>query len=238
MNEADCAACLEVALDGDSADARREAVVHLAKTPYLTKDVVLRALATVARNDSSPSVRYAAVRALAQSGAPEAAEPLIQIAASSSISRAETDPRSDDLRWAALDGLDELITLDAVAPVQLHSCRAAAENLVNRHRSRNVRVSAARLLGHFQERSALEALIEALEQRDFGVVYESERSLIHLTGQRFDHDARAWRDWLAATDDPFAGAGQRDDELFPEDPGWWDRTVAATQRTFGGFRPK
>jgi hypothetical protein len=238
MNESDCAGCLQVALDAQSPDVRREAIIQLSKTSYLTRDVMIRALGSIARTDQSDSVRYAAVRALAKAAVPGVVEPLLAIMSAPEESGEATDVRAGAVRWAALEGLDPLVARGELSAEQREVCRAAAIQWLGKHRSRDVRVSAARLLRHFQTGAVLDALIDALEQRDFGVVYESDRSLMHLTGQRLDYDAATWRRWRASTDDPFAGAGQLDKVLYPEEENWWERTVSSTRETLGGFRPK
>ncbi|MFH0981557.1 MAG: HEAT repeat domain-containing protein [Planctomycetota bacterium] len=238
MSEADCAACLEVALDAQSPDARREAVVHIAKTSYLTRDVVVRALTTIAQTDKSGSVRFAAIRALAKAGIPEVVEPLLGIASAPDETGAALQAESGEARWAALEGLDPLVERGELSDAQRETCQVAACRLLNHHRARDVRIAAARLLRHFRDRAVLTTLIDALEQRDFGVVYHSERSLMHLTGQSFDYAAAGWRQWLAATDDPFEQAGRLDAELYPKEPNWWERSLHATRQSFTGFRPK
>ncbi len=238
MSKTDCAACLEVALDAQSPDARREAILHVSKTSYLSNDIVIRALGLLARTDASDSVRYAAVQALAKSGAPEAVEPLVEIVSAPLEAGLVTRPQAGDVRWAALEGLDRAVSSGQLSDQQRQMCGDAAIHLLGHHRSRDVRISAARMLRWFPSADALTVLIDALEQRDFGVAYHSERSLMYLTGRTFEHDATAWREWRTATDDPFAGAGQLDHELHPEEAGWWERTVKGTRRVFAGFRPK
>ena len=238
MSEADCAACLQVALDAESPDARREAVVHIARTSRLTSDIVVRVLITVVRTDQSESVRLAAVRALAKAGVPDAIDPLIEIVSAPDETVVAPDARAGGMRQAALEGLDALAVRDELSDAQRETCCAAAIRLLNGHRSRDVRVAAAGFLRHFPAAATLTALVDALGQRDFGVVYQSERSLMHLTGCRFDRDAAAWRQWLATTDDPFEHAGRLNHELYPERESWWARTVNGTRQAFAGFRPK
>ncbi|MHC4065717.1 MAG: hypothetical protein ACYSUI_14635 [Planctomycetota bacterium] len=84
----------------------------------------------------------------------------------------------------------------------------------------------------------LSPLIDALEQRDFGVVYESERSLMRLTGRTFEYDAPGWREWLAQTEDPFADAGRLDEVLSPPPKGWWRESLENTRRAWASFKPK
>ena len=238
MNEADSAACLEIALDAESPDVRREAVVRVSKTSHLANDTVVRALGVIARSDDSESVRYAAVRALAKSDALGAVEPFVEIVCVPQEAVPERKPRSGMVRAAALEGLDPFLARGALGVEQRRDCEAAAIDLVGKHPARDVRLAAARFLGRFQSRAAINALVGALDQRDFGVVYQSERSLMHLTGETFDRNAAAWRRWLAKADDPFAGAGRLDSELYPEKASWWEGVVRETRESLAGFRPK
>ncbi|MCP4589716.1 MAG: HEAT repeat domain-containing protein [bacterium] len=238
MNEGDCAACLETALEAESPDARREAVVHLSKTDQLSNEVVIRGLSTIAETDRSDAVRTSAVRALAKSGAPEAVGPLVKLAFRADEEVEARRPRAGAVRWAAMEGLDPLLRADRLSEEQRQACRTGALRLLRTHRSRDVRLASAVLLAYFPDRDVLEGLIDALDQRDFGVVYQSERSLNHLTGHRFENDSAAWRRWLTSTDDPFADSGRLADELDPKDGNWWDRTVKGTRRAFAGFGPK
>jgi hypothetical protein len=238
MSEQDCAACVEVALEAPSPDARREAVVHVAKTKYLTDPVVIRALATIARSDESASVRFASVRALTRAGEPADAEPLLAIALEDEDFEDPSDRRYGRIRAAAVQGLDTLSMTGAISDIEREECESIAIGLLRGHRARDVRIAAAAILRHSQSVATLNALIDALDQRDFGVVYESERSLIHLTGQCHNYSAVAWREWLASASDPFRDAGRLDYTLEPEDEGWWDRTVDAARRTVAGFRGK
>jgi len=238
MNEADCAACLRVALDAESADARREAVVQVSKSPHFANEIVVRVLATIARADKSESVRYAAARALAKSEVLGAVEPLVEIVSAPDDSVSGSGPRLGMVCAAALEGLGPFVARGGLSDEQRCACEAAAIDLLKKHLSRDVRLSAARFLRRFPSRGVLNALIDALDQRDFGVVYQSERSLMHLTGETFDCNAAAWRKWLTTTDAPFAGAGLLDHKLYPDEKDWWERTLQTTRETFAGFRPK
>ena len=61
-------------------------------------------------------------------------------------------------------------------------------------------------------------LVDCLEAEDFAVRHAAERSLITLTGATHNHDADAWRSWLAAHPDPFAEAGKTPPEIAQQKP--------------------
>ncbi len=235
--ENDVAGYLRIALDDELPDERRRAINQVAQTRHVGHDTVVDALDTVARTDASPAVRCAAVSALRNSGNPRAFSvflPLIDPAAPPDGAGAVPP----EVRRDAVGGLAAL--LEAGLDPGDHAPAIARQciQLVARDRSRDVRLACACVLGHIQDRTVLEPLIAALDERDFGVVFEAERSLIRLTGQTFHHDAVAWRQWLIQTDDPFANAGQLDHLLGHEQKGWWQRSMDSVARTIGSFRPK
>ncbi|MCK4661103.1 MAG: hypothetical protein KAV82_16405 [Phycisphaerae bacterium] len=238
MTEADCAACLKLALDAESPGIRRDAVVRVSRATHLTNDVVIRALTTIARTDRNRSVRCAAVRALDKAGTRQVIEPLLEIVSASVEPVDPGDRGSGEVPLAALQGLDLLVARNLLSDEQLKVCERSAIVLLGSHGSRDVRVLSARILRQFRSGAVLTALIDALEQRDFGVVYQSERSLMHLTGEEYDYLADRWRKWRAKTNDPFEGAGRLDYKLYPPEENWWQRTVQVTRETFDGFKPQ
>ena len=238
MTESDCAARLVTALEDESPNARREAIIHVSDSPHVSNTVVVRALARVAQDDPAESVRYVAVRALGKAGTIGSVDPLLDIVAAAYEPAAQRGARPGEVRRAALDELDAMLEEGLLSAPQQERCGQAAVYLLDNHRSRDVRVSSARIMRHFAEDDVLTALIGGLSQRDFGVGYHCHRSLMHLTGQTIDLDASAWRKWRAEADDPFAQRGMLDDELYVEEEDWWDRTVRGTRETFAGFRHK
>ena len=89
---------------------------------------------------------------------------------------------------------------------------------------RNVKLSVIETLAHFPQRPVAGALIDAMDSDDYAIKHAAERSLVALTGTTHDHDAAAWRQWLAATDDPFKDAGKLSpDSLEPRKKRWWER---------------
>ena len=143
-----------------------------------------------------------------------------------------------EVRYAAMQALDPWLGGDELTDDQRQTCRVALLRLLQRNPSRDVRIAAALLLRHFPEREVADGLAESLRQRDFGVVYECDRSLMHLTGQRFRHDAQAWKAWLASAADPFAESGGLDAEIYPPQKGFWERTSESARRALAGYKPR
>lgn len=237
VTEADAVVYLKEALESELPDDRRLAVDHIAKTRYLNHDVVLDALATIAGTDRSPAVRCAALGALRRSQNPRIATTLVEVLgqARSEADRPVALPPTADVCLEALRAALVLAEQELLPPEQQTALCDLAVRVVGRDRSRDARQVAARFLGHCRDRRVLDPLIDALEQRDFGVVYESERSLMRLTGQTFDYDPVGWRLWLGQVDDPFAEAGKLDPRLDAPPKGWWERSIEKTRRNFATF---
>jgi hypothetical protein len=238
VTESDAVAYLQQALEAEHADVRRDAIVRLSKTRYVTRDVVVRGLSVIAETDRSSSVRCAAIGALQHAGDPRLAEPMLRILASDLQRDSNVLPADESVRCQAAQALAGLVQRGAAAPEHADRIRETAVRLLQTDPSRDVRVCGAQMLGYLPNADALEALIAALEQRDFGVVYECERSLMRLTGTTHGHDPRAWRQWLAATDAPFADAGRLDRRLDSRPKNWLARAWDSTRQVFASFRPK
>jgi len=238
VTEADAACYLSGALEGDNPDVRRDQIVQLSKTRWVGRDTVVRGLALVARTDSSPSVRCAAIRGLGASRTPGAIEPLLGILAADGGRDPAVVAPDATVRWDSVAVLSQLLAARVDVGSNGDAVRTTAIRLLGNDPSRDVRIVAAELLGSFQEREVLDALIAALDQRDFGVVYECERSLMRITGQSHDYDPVAWRQWLQQADNPFADAGRLDDKLSRRQPNWFRRTWDSTRRTLASFKPK
>lgn len=195
------------------ADVRRLNLVRLAETGRGDDPTVEEAVREAALRETSEPARAAAIRALAELGGEGAARTLVAVLAASPVAgapeidmrRGDVLPPAEQVRWEAVKAMGSP-TVAAHEVQELHesACQVVAF-LLNNDPARDVRVEAARLLGHYASSQSLESLIAALRQRDFGVVYEAERSLTRLTGERFGHDHTAWQTWLATVPDPFAG---------------------------------
>jgi HEAT repeat protein len=239
VTEADAVKYLQRALESELPDERREAIDRIARTRHLKHEVVLGALSTIAATDPSPAVRCSAVAALRRSEDPAIAATLVRILDQPSTDLRPTPlPPSADVRLEAMRAAVALAELDLLPEEQQPALRDVAVRLVGQERSRDTRQASAKFLGYCRDRAVLEPLIDALTQRDFGVVYESERSLMRLTGRSFDYDPTSWRGWLEQVDDPFAEAGKLDPVLDAPPKGWWQRSIERTRRTLATFGPK
>ena len=220
LTSQDAAYYVGQALENPSPDLRRRAINRLGQTRYVTDPAVQEALALVAKTDRSQSVRTAAVSALSESTPHPACASLVEILRSNA-DQTGVAPPSAAVRAAAVKGL--------LCFAKAGGCPAGLENeiidtgvrLLRSDRSRNVRLAVAQLLGYFPRPDVLHELIAALEQRDFGVCHEAERSLMRLTGRTFDHDPRAWREFLDDSEDPCCERGKLDHRLDPPRRKWF-----------------
>ncbi len=217
------------ALEADHADQRRDAVARIAESGYYRHDDAFQVLDVVARTDAAPQIRCIAVRALARYGDPRPVKPLLAILQATRDS-AEALPPNDDVRWETATALAGLLRQDVVDEAARDLVRDIFIRLAERDASRNVRVVAIEALAEFQDPQVLQPLIRSLRNEDFGIVDRAERSLIALTGETHFHDADAWETWAAATDQPFARAGQTPAVTQPSGPSWWDRQARAWRR--------
>ena len=205
MNRSDAQRCIATILESRQPDDRRKAISRLAQTKYIKEQDSVDALAAVAVHDHSISVRRSALFALARSENEKACSVFVDLL--------KVEPRAQ--MTDATEGVREAAAIGLVKSIQTGCCNDAMEEKVvetaiaalGSDRSRNVRLAAAEVLGYFARKDVLHSLIIALEQRDFGVCYEAEKSLTRLTGRTYDHDPVAWREFLENNDDPFAEKG-------------------------------
>jgi hypothetical protein len=180
----------------DDPDVRRSGVEQLSSKESRCREPFLKAYATLA-DDPAPTVRGAALRALAKGGDPTYIP---------KVTAALNDP-VPAVRWDAAGALDMLIGDAAVGPLS----RAARNDP-----SVDVRIAAAKALRHYRRPEVLETLLGCLADREFAVRFRAGESLRELTGQDGGTDGREWREILAGRDAPFAPPPP------PEQP-WWRR---------------
>ncbi|HRX83440.1 MAG TPA: hypothetical protein P5572_00310 [Phycisphaerae bacterium] len=204
------------AREASLADERRLAMNRLARSQYLGDDEVVEQVAGVARSDPSNPVRVAAVTALGHADTASACAYCAALLPRDDVAL-ERFP-AEEVRTEALAGLERCAANHLLAGKVADHAEQVGVRLLRTDVSRNARLAAARLLGYFPQRDVLDALIAALDQRDFAVCHAAELSLERLTGRAFDHNPAAWRQYVAAADDPFAKPAVASDK---SDGGWF-----------------
>lgn len=238
VTEADAAAYLREALEAENADVRREAVVRLGETRHVRRTPVIDGLILVAETDTSASVRRAAIWALGESGSDRTLPTLLGLLADNERRDPGVRAPEESVRQEAMAAIAVAVADGADTSAYRHALQDTAVRLLAEDSSRDVRISSAQLLGYMRDEEALHALIAGLEQGDFGVVYECERSLMRMTGHTHDRDPWEWRQWVALTEDPFADAGRLDDQIQQGQRNWFQRNWDTTRRALASFGPK
>ncbi len=197
-------------------DERREEIQRLSAPERNSQDLVVELLATAVRQDPDPTVRSAAARALGASINPAAVPPLVE----------------------ALEDPNEYVRLDAaeaLASKRDDNAKRALLVRLGKDPAPQVRAASAKGLSIHHERRVVEALINALRDRSFVVVYNAEQSLIQMTGQTHEYDPDAWTRWLAGVGpegDPFVLAGQTPPSLQASNPPLDERMRKALHRAW------
>lgn len=198
-----------VAVTEEDPDLRRDAVSRIAQSKQNGKEWAIKGYSTIALLETNSQTRCVAIRALARTGDPRAAEVLLKILNYADQPPEEVRPPDDLCRWDATLGLAGLSAAGQVPAEARDAARDALLNVLKGDTNRNARAAAARGLGYYSSLEVVQALIEALRDADFAVVHECEESLVRLTGSTQNCSAPAWEAWYAANEqDLFAHAGQ------------------------------
>jgi len=164
-----------------SADERRDAVAWLCTKKYGHEAAYMKAY-EVLTTDPHPMVRAQVMRALGSSHQDRAVPYLVDgTTGKTGLSDPEPEVRRDAAR-----GLQETFNNTAIA---------ALATSVIKDPDDQVRVGCARALGNGRTAVANRALIDALDDRNAGVVYWAHQSLVITTGQRIGFEPKAWLLW-------------------------------------------
>lgn len=186
-------------IENENPDYRRTGVADLAiswdyarKPPYTTR------YKQVAQNDPDYTVRAMAIRAL-------------------NVSR---DATATAIFIAALDDENELVRLEAAkalanvpdpaaVPALLRALQGRRETIVDGRplaldEGKDVRIAAADALRHYRTLDVARSLVSCLNERDFGVAWQSRQSLTQLTGRDLNYDQAAWLKYLSGPEKPFS----------------------------------
>ncbi len=199
---------LDMALEAPGADDRRKGVIGLAATRDGKSDWAMKVYDTVARTDRDAMVRCAAIRAMAPAAGAEQVPTTLKLLLSSAQTIKDCRPAPGPVRWEASKVLLGIIRDYTYQESQRDQIVKTLLNRLARDTERSVRMTSIEALSYFAERDVPPALIDVLGEDDFALQHAAEEALIALTGQTHDHDAKAWRKWLAETKDPFAQSGQ------------------------------
>ena len=204
---------LDMALESKRADDRRKGVNGLAEGPDATTDWAIKVFETVARTDTDAMVRRAALRALLRSANGDRVPLTLKLLKSNDVEYEDVRPAPAPVRWSAARLLLAVAYDFTFREDQEAEIVTTVLEQLPKENAQNVRLTLIEVLGYFQQRPVLDALIAEMENEDFAIQHAAEMSLVSLTGVTHHHYPSAWREWLAKTDDPFARAGETPDEL-------------------------
>lgn len=212
---------VNMALDSESPDERREGVNGLANSKDANAEWAVKVYDTIARTDKNTSVRSAAVQALGAAGQPQTLPTIIKLMKSPPETYPDVKPAPSSLRWDAAKVLNTWVGGHVCSKEQDQEILALLLDRVRKEPDRNVRLVYIEILSLYPERPVPETLIDLLSDDDFAIVRASEKSLIALTGTTHHQNAQQWRDWLAQTQNPFAHAGEIPEGAEPKSKSNW-----------------
>ncbi len=167
-------------------DERRVGINKLADRNFGLREPYTDRYMQVAQYDSDYLVRATAIRALNRAREQRATPVFIKA----------LEDASPLVRQEAAKALANVPDPAAAAPL--------ARLVANPQEPRDVRIAAADALKHYRALDAARALVDTLDSRDFGVAWQSRRSLIRLTGRDLNYDEGQWLQFLTGPDRPFS----------------------------------
>jgi len=166
-------------------DQRRKGINKLVSRGYGRGYPYTQRYAEIARSDPDWLVRATALRALNRSRY-EAATPTM------------VDALGDESALVRLEAVKALARVPdpAAAPALIKLVNSPSEDL-------DVRIAAADALKHYRNLDVARSLAGQLAGKEFGVAWQSRRSLAQLTGRDLKYDESAWLGYLTGPDKPF-----------------------------------
>ena len=169
------------------------------------QEMVVKVLTTAATSEKQPLCRLAAIQALGRFKDPRAVDGLTTAFYNASAFGPET---ATVLRCQALTALGETGNPTAVELLARVVREPPAEGTdTEKQQALDVRIAAARALGHFHHYQATEALVRVLQaEKDTALRDRAYESLQASTGKKLPPDAKAWEDFLHQPHDPAIAA--------------------------------
>lgn len=212
-----------VALEAEHPDVRRDGVTRIAESYYVDSTRAFEVLDAVARRDANAQNRCIAIRAFSRYRDDRPVGTLLAILQARTDSE-DTLPADNEVRWEVARSLLALQRKSILNAEQQALACDLYLRMLEAKPTREVRLVCLEALGCFKDQKVFPPLIAGLRgEKDFAVAYQAERSLIALTGVTHAYDPDAWEQWLAATTDPFAKAGQTPPGMSPGGASWWEQ---------------
>jgi len=198
-----------LAVSSEDPDVRRDAVARISASRQYAQDWAIKGFVAIACLDNDPQTRCVAIRALARTGDPRAAETILKILNYRDYPAHEVRPPDDLSRWDATVGLADLLLGGRVPDEYRAAAHKTLRDRLHLDSDRHVRIAAARGLAADASVETVRTLIDGLRDEDYAVVHQCEDSLVRLTGQTHDADPAAWQAWYEENrTELFAHAGE------------------------------
>jgi hypothetical protein len=156
-------------------DVRRRNIALISASPFGGEQAYVKAYRLLI-DDEDPTVRAACVHALGMHGTADDALIIMPL----------LNDEAAFTRWQAAVALQRIHHPEAITPL----IRAVSDD-----EDADVRLAAATSLGQYAESAVFDALVGALNDRDFSVVDATGRALQVLTGQALGTDSSDWLHW-------------------------------------------
>jgi hypothetical protein len=172
-------------IDPEDVDRQREGILLLSSKPWGIKDPYVKGYATIFKTSENDGVRGAAIVALGRAGDPMYLK---------EISDAMGDP-SAKVRWAAADVLG-LLPFAKANDAHLPAAAARLRDHAKADQSPDVRAACAKALRNHTGDSVVEALVDCLEDKEFGVRWQAHESLCAISGLDLGYEQDDWSEYL------------------------------------------
>lgn len=166
-------------------DERREGINGLVSRDFGKREPYVTRYDQIAKADDDWLVRATAIRALNRAR-DRNATPTFVLA---------LGDKNDQVRLEACKALIHMPD-EAAVPALVKIVQSDDEN-------KDVRIAGAEALQHYRSLEVARALTNNLAGRDFGVAWQSRKTLILLTGHDLQYDEAAWLAYLTGPEKPF-----------------------------------
>ncbi|HMB94590.1 MAG TPA: HEAT repeat domain-containing protein [Tepidisphaeraceae bacterium] len=166
-------------------DERRIGIVRLSDEDFGRRPPYTKRYEQIAQFDPDWLVRANAIRALNRSRDADATPIFI---------KALTDD-NDLVRTEAAKALNNIPDENAVSTL--------LKVVTDTNQSRDTRIWSAAALKHYKTLEVARTLASQLGGREFGVAWQSRKSLVAITGKDLHYDEGAWLDYLTGPEKPF-----------------------------------
>ncbi len=173
-----------IAMQDSHPDRRRDAINNLVDRNYGKQAPYTDRYQQLAEFDADAGVRATALRALSRSRDASASKVFIN----------GLDDDSGAVRLEAAKALANVPNEQAVP--------ALIKMVNNTSESVDVRIAAADALRHYRSLEVARTLINGLNDRDFGVAWQSRQSLRYMTGSDQRFDQTAWLNYVTGPNKP------------------------------------